>query len=338
RAGAWLNLATPLCFYLLVRRIGGAWAAFGATAVLVLYGGATMAGDEAAGYTPWTYTPALVWPAFFLTAWLLIDRVGALRWRDAPFLGAAIALVFLAHTVPALLLAGMTAATVVGTHGLRPRALAWLALTGGVALAGSLPFLLPLLLAYRLAIANPIPGAWVHGLLTPESASRTLLLNLPGLLALPVLRSLPRPAAAAIAAWISLCLLGLARHYACQAGIGAGCRVLVIAPHHYHVYLQAAWACLIGIVLARWLARDATRVAVGLVAAAAVVGAIGTFQHAVDLDRRRLAQDAPDLVLDRTAHAWILRHTSPEALFATPLPDAPDQLGPTVGTVFAAGR
>ncbi|MBN8909148.1 MAG: hypothetical protein J0H99_21605, partial [Rhodospirillales bacterium] len=202
--------------------------------------------------------------------------------------GGAIGLIFLAHTVPALLLAGMTTATVLATHALRPRGLAWLVLAGATALVVSLPFLLPLLQTYRLAIANPIPGAWVHGLLVPEAAGRALLLNLPGLLAMPVLRTLPRPAAAALTAWIGLCGLGLTRHYACQAGIGAGCDVLVIAPHHYHVYLQAAWACLIGITLARWLARDVTGIGRALAAAAATVGAVGMFQFAPRARSRRV--------------------------------------------------
>ncbi|MBN8909149.1 MAG: hypothetical protein J0H99_21610 [Rhodospirillales bacterium] len=43
-------------------------------------------------------------------------------------------------------------------------------------------------------------------------------------------------------------------------------------------------------------------------------------------------------MLDRAAYEWILRRTTPEDLFATPLPAAADSLGPTVGTVFAAGR
>lgn len=347
RAGAWLNLASPLCFYLMNTRLIGRWPAVVATAVLVLFDGAAMSADEAAGYTPWTLTPALGWPAFFLGVWLVLGRAPGLRWRDAMLIGCVLGLAFLVHTVPAVLLSAIVAAVVLADHGLRPRGLAWLAVVAAVELAWAAWFLGPLLLAYRLHIANPVPGAWVHGLLAPAAVGRVLLLNLPGLLALPALWSLRRGPAVALATWIGACGLFLLRHYACAAQAGGACGIFVIAPHHYHVYLQAAWASLIGLVLWRGaaLVRRPAMPGPGLgpglglgVGAALLAGTFGLFWHGPDRDRRDAAREQPDAVLDRAAYAWILHHTTPRDLFVTLLPAEADRMGASVATVFAAGR
>lgn len=347
-AGPWLNLASPLAFFVMSRRLIGDWPACAASAVFVLFNSATMAGDEAAGYTPWTYTPGLAWPLFFAAVWLIHAKAGSPRWRDALLLGTVIGLVFLAHTVPALLLCALTPAAVLAARGMSLRSLAWLALVAGGVMVWALPFLLPLVLAYRLHIANPVPGAWQHPLLTPAEVIRMLSLNLPGgLAALLLLCSgcgvLPRVTAAILAAWVAVCLLFLARHYACGlTGGGTVCGVFVIPAHHFHVYLQAAWACLVGCAVAAALRamslRDRRALACGPMALAVVTGAALLFVHPADRLMRGGTATEPETVLDRAAYDWLLRHTAPDDLFVTELPAELDQMGPAAATVLAAGR
>ena len=343
-AGPWLNLLSPLAFYAMGTRLFGAWPACAATVVFVLHNSTAMAGDEAAGYTPWTLTPSLTWPLFFAAVAVIHGRVARLRWLDAVIVGITLGLVFLAHTVPALLLAPMLVAAVLAHHGLRARAAVWLALAALTAGVVAAPFLAPLLVVYRLHIANPVPGAWVHPLLSEEYAWRLLLLNVPGLTAavgMSFLHGTQRPVRrtiAMMAAWIGACGMFLLRHYGCGDDRAHGvCGVFVVAVHHYHVYLQAAWACLIGFAVAAcWPERR--RFATGATAVAAVAGAVLLFAHPRDREMYSGTAAEPGSVLDRAAYDWILAHTAPGTMFVTELPLEIDRMGPAAATVIAAGR
>jgi hypothetical protein len=338
-AGAVLNLLSPLTFYLMHRRLIGAWPAVVATAVFVLFDSVVMPSDATAGYTPWTLTPALVWPAFFGSVWLIADRVQRLRMVDAALIGTALGLVFLAHTVPAVLLSGITVAAALATHGRGRRTWIWLALVAGVELAWAAPFLLPLVAAYHLHIANLGPGAWVHPALSDPA---TIVPNAFGVLASGWLlirrEQLPRGSAAILAAWIGLCVLFLGRHYACAGRIDGVCGVFVVAAHHYHVYLQAAWASVGGVVLARLWVRGRRQDLVPLTILAGFVGLLGFFSKADDIEFRRLGSTRPELILDRAAYDWIIARTQPGDLFVTALPVEGADMGPAAATVMAAGR
>ena len=180
-AGAVLNLASPLAFAWMGWRLVGPWPAAIATVVLVLVFGAMLPGDAGGGYTPWTLSPALTWPLFFVAVRLIAGAVQRLSVMSALLAGSVIGLVFLAHTVPALLLAPMTASAALAVNGCRWRTWRWLAITAPVALAWTLPFLLPLLLAYRLHIVHASPGAWAHPVLSDPLALVPALLGLAAL-------------------------------------------------------------------------------------------------------------------------------------------------------------
>ncbi len=353
-AGAVLNLLTPLAFYSMNRALLGPWPATLAVAFMVLFGGSVMTGDEAAGYTPWTLTPALAWPLFFVAIQQMHRHAPDLRFSAAVTIGALLGLAFLAHTVPALLLSGVAVAVVAATTGVSWRGTGWLAIVAFVELLVALPFLGPLLAEYRLHIANPVPGAWVHTLLLAQDGGvRLMLLNLPGLIAaISVLAMTPtaarvnrmQPAAIAVfSIWIALCAAFLARHFACRAwpSGGTACTAFVIAPHHFHVYLQAAWFSLTGYGL--WLAYEGagqslrTALRRGGIALA-LVGAIPVLLNPGDRDLRAAALARPDDTLDRAAYRWIIDHTGSDDLFVTLLPAAADQMGSAAATVLAAGR
>ena len=345
-AGMWLNLATPVAFFVMNRRLFGPWQALAATSVMVLFDGAAMTGDETAGYTPWTYTPALAWPLFFLGVALLHRLTPALRIGGAIVVGSYLGVVFLAHTVPAIVLSGMTGLLALSRPGNRRRAVLWLAVVAGVELLWAVPYLGPLAVAYRLHIANSVPGAWVHPLF--EQPERMLLLSLPALISLAWLVFIRARASVEtfvlLAGWGGICLAFLGRHAACASGLAKGgiCEILVISPHHFHVYLQAAEACVTGWALCLALARLAPRFrpAVATIGAIAICfGIISLFQHRWDRDSRAAVLANPDTILDRLAYDWILSHTRPDDRFVIlPTDQASNGMGPAAATVIAAGR
>jgi hypothetical protein len=337
--GPWLNLTVPLFFYRMNTRLIGYWPAVAATAVLTVLDPLVMRSDEVASYTPETLTPALGWAVFYFGVWLMMGCAQNLRWRGAFMCGAYFGLALLGHLVPALLLSAIAVTVVLASHGLHLRTIGWLAIVASLQLAIGALFIAPLLAVYRLHIANPMPNAWIHELLQPQSVGRLILLSLPGVLALPMLARLERPAITAIATWIAVCLLFLLRHYLCVAGLGgAGCAVLPIPAHHFHTYLQGAWATLIGVAL--WQAGQCLPRPIRLRLAAALVmlAWFATFVADGDGMARDAALQRPDAVLDRTAYRWILQHSSPGDLFAMPLPAEPDWMGATVATAIATGR
>lgn len=344
-AGAWLNLAAPAAFFMMNRRLLGAWPAMFATGVMVLFDGAAMSGDEAAGYTPWTYTPALAWPLFFGGVALVHRLTPALRFGGAIVVGCALGIVFLAHTVPAILLSALVGTLALSQSGRRRRAVAWLAVVGGLELIWAAPFLGPLLLDYRLHIANPVPGAWVHPLFAEPG--RMLLLSLPALLSaawlIHVRATAPVGTIPLLVIWCTVCLIFLARHAACAEGWveGGACRVFVVAPHHFHVYLHAAEACITGWALWLGIIALAPRLRpaaafVGVLALAA--GVAGLFLHPWDREARAGALADPGAMMDRAVYDWIVAHTDPGDRFVTLLPPEADQMGPAAATVIAAGR
>ena len=76
---------------------------------------------------------------------------------------------------------------------------------------------------------------------------------------------------------------------------GMRCR---LAPHHYQIYLQAAWASLRGLAVVRlWRSRLTP-----LQVLAALAGLIGLFSKPENADLRRRASRQPDLILDQAAH------------------------------------
>jgi hypothetical protein len=87
--------------------------------------------------------------------------------------------------VPAILLSAVITTTASSQRGICRETLLWLAVVALVELGWGLQFLGPLIVHYRLHIANPAPGAWMADLMEPRFGSRLRLaaLNLPGVLA-----------------------------------------------------------------------------------------------------------------------------------------------------------
>lgn len=346
QAGPWLNLLVPATFFLAARQLLGSTAA-GAAAltVFVLFDGVVSRPFVTGGYTPWPFTPNISQSLFFLTLCLILRRQDNRRWLDAAFVGAAIGVTFLAHPVPAVILTVIVTTVAFGVRGLQVQTLLWLAVAAVVQIAVMSPYLVPITIHYPGGIVHSEPGGYLDRLMVPhfDAMMHVALLNLPGALALAGIIflyyrgiRLPRGAAFALGAWITLCVVALGRHYACglearATGVdvpaSAACRIFVLPVSHYHFYLQTAWAMLIGFVgwhLLRFFlergSRTHTAVLTVFILAALAFGVWSFLNRKFDTDRRRegLLADG-GFWIDLSAYRWILANTRPDDTFATPL-------------------
>jgi hypothetical protein len=344
-----INLVVPAGFFLMTRRLIGAVAAVAGTALLVFFNDLVLPPWISAAYHPWSSVPLLALGGFFFSVWLIHARIRSERLGDAMLIGSAIGLTFLAHTVPALILAVILPVAALTTREINLRTLGWIAIVGVTALAWSLPLLLPLVVSYRLHILNPGPGALVDPLFAYWPPSRGMLLTLlPGLLALPVIAmlrvegSISRVAGTILTVWVFVPIVFLTRHYACGADSQAAvCTVFVLAVHHWFIYLQAALTCLAG--LAAWLCMIHVRritphrerwAGAGLFVGV-VCGIAALLPRPFDDSMRQRALDL-GATFDWGAYSWVTRHTGPRDLFVTELPDT--SLNPASLAVMAAGR
>ncbi len=339
RAAPWVNLLVPASFFLMVRRLVNAPAAAIATTVFVCFDGLLLPPWMAASYTPWTSVPALTQALFFCSVWLISARIRQARFIDALSIGSAIGIVFLAHTVPALILAAVTAAAALATHRMTMRTIAWIAAVGGVVVLWALPFILPLVIHYHLKIVHA-NGAFIDTLFDPGLFPKRVLAAIaPGLLALAWMGwsfwrsrdmgvALSRATIATLVVWISLPALFIARHYGCGGGsTSTVCTAFVVPVHHWMFYLQSALACVFGYAVMSETAhaegnarfspavrewRHSTAVAGAVFAAACAL----LIFRPIDWQMRDRALDMRNR-FDVQLYQWSLSHTPPSTLFVT---------------------
>jgi hypothetical protein len=311
----------------------------------------------AADYTPWLFVPNLASAFFFFGVWLIYRRGDAKRLRDAAAIGVTLGIIFLAHTVPALLLSAIVTTTALGERGLKPRVLGWLAVVAGTQLLVDMVFLGPLLLHYHLHIVNSVAGAWTDPLLDSYNLFRkTAVINIPGVLALGAAWLLRhrapfnRRTAIILLTWIGVCGAFLLRYATCttlRAG-GTVCRTFIIPAHHFHFYLQAAWAFVIGHILWHsvrlyWHSstNEQLRLRKGLAIATCSIGLIfvggfGLFMRPYDVEARARTWEEGKK-FDSSTYRWLLANTRPHDLFVTQIQTPPLE-EPATDTVMAAGR
>jgi hypothetical protein len=338
RAAPWVNLLIPATFFLMVRRLIDAPAAAIATVLLVCFDGMLLPPWMAASYSPWHSVPAITQALFFCGVWLISGRVQQGRSGDALLIGSVIGIVFLAHTVPALILAAIAATAAVWIHGMRARTVAWIGTAASAALLWTLPFMIPLVTTYHLKILNAA-GTFTDPLFDPSRIpTRVLAASLPGMGALGLLgwnfwrtsqagRTVAPPTAPILSAWLGLPVLFIVRHFGCgSGGTSAVCTAFAVPVHHWMFYLQSALACVFGYAVVSVLAPRSD-VAAGTdpaVASFASVSAAGAFVLACGLLAFRpmdeqMRQRAIDMRgrIDLDLYQWMLKSTRPGALFVT---------------------
>jgi hypothetical protein len=358
RAAPWVNLLIPATFFLMVRRLIDAPAAAIATVLFVCFDGSLLPPWMAASYSPWHSVPALTQALFFCGVWLISARVHRGRFSDALLIGSMIGIVFLAHTVPALILAAIAAAAAVSAQGMRMRTVVWVGAVGMLALLWALPFMIPLITTYHLKIVNAA-GAFTDDLFDPTRIPKRIIeASFPGMGALALLgwnfrrvRQFGRIAPSSVAilgVWMGLPVLFIARHFACGiGGTSAVCTAFVVPVHHWMFYLQSALACVFGYAVASWLGTRSDAAAAanpGSASLATIVTASGALALActvlvfqpIDQQMRERAIDMRTRV-DLDLYQWLLMRTQPGALFVTDI--STNAVHDTAAmAVLAAGR
>jgi hypothetical protein len=346
-----LNLVAPATFFLMSASLIGLRAATFAIFAFVLLDGAVISPWDTATYASWPYTPTIAAAFFYLTIFFLHRRVASARFRDAAMIGAGIGLTFLAHTIPGLLLVPIVTVTCVVALGVSWRAFWWLAVVGVVTILLALLMTAPLIRDYHLHIHNFVPVMIVDPYYTSDGDWwLRFFVHLPALLALAVIAVLPRKGldrvvVALLATWIIACVVPLARQLVCWPIPNGtpGCNAFALPIQHFHVYLKAAEAVLIGYAACRLYdrlfgtARRGTAWAVagkGLLAVLVVLGATCFLQR--PNDQLMLDRVATRHNLDYELYRWVLAQTRPDDLFVTDLPN--EYRDPAALAVFMAGR
>ena len=358
RSGIWLNLLTPLTFFLMCRRLFAcSGTAVAATCFYVLWSGSWYTPWLMGGYTPWSLTPSIAQTLFFISIPAIVTAPPpSLRMPSllrAGLIGLLIGLTLLAHLVPAVILTVVVVAVTIVQARCHPRIIVWLGVVALIELATAAPYLVPTVLYYPAGMLNDAYSAYVEPLLRGANLKQAVLVNAPGILAFLATLVLARrrrdinaAGATALITWVSVCSAFIIHRYVCALpGVGQAhvCNIFVLTVHHYHLYLQNAWACLMGYAI--WAAvqmaaqlgrlrgyRPATAI---VVLAFLALGVRSFFNRSYDADARRGAM-TDGQVFDAQAYRWVLASTRPTDVFITDLPS--DWDCPAAFAVIAAAR
>jgi len=360
QASPFLNLLAPLAFAEMCRRLFDLQTAVACIAVFVLVNGFTGAPWVAGGYTPWPFVSNLALPLFFAGVALIYGRIDDLRLGSSVLIGLIIGLSFLAHPWPGILLATIFTVTSFYYNGFGGKSLSRVGVAALPALALSLLVLGPLVIQYHLHARNLAPGSWLDPALdltlAQLNAGKLILFvfNVLGFLAGSVLfvyrqrlSQADKKNTAILLAWVSTCSILILRHTFCSWTELSVCRISIVPIHHAHLYLQAAWSCILGVALSSlaqrgssWLSsfnlscemRRVVTVTSIAVISIVTVELIYRFLHrGYDLAARQVA--AGERGIDMKAYRWMLENTRPDDLFVTEETDLDKP-----STVIASGR
>jgi hypothetical protein len=353
--GLWLNGLIPLAFFVCARRLLGSTAALAATVVYVFLPGHPVMWASGT-YNPWPFPAVTAQLPFFLGLWAWIralDTPTPLRFFTS---GALLALTFLAHGAPALVLAGIvvltTVATVVrcvGNVSRRTRVIGML-LAAGTSFVLVLPFLAPLWIRYHLHSVNRAPATWIDPDVQP-AALLHVALSWP---------ALPHWVLAAAGVWWIRRYVGavgqrllLAWPLATAAGYALAVvsqtvtAVPALVPAYHYTYLFRAFEAMLSgcgiMAFAALAARGFGRLRIAIsstviaVTASAIV-AVAVYPQYLDrelFDRAyKFSRGAPNLEVYR----WIRGHVRPGAVFVASEDDALRLVGPAGASVISVDK
>jgi hypothetical protein len=334
QGGVYLNLISPIGLAFVVHRWFGRKAAgFSLVGMVFLLCG-NWPSWAVTTFSPWLFTANFAQGIFFVVVGLVPgafenpSRLRTLR------LGAAVGVLALTHTAPAILIAVLigTAALVAARRRLLPgRDL--VRVVGIVALVGALvssPFWLPVVLRYRLKVRNPGPSGWVWEEIAPCSLSRFLIgfvgrwpfavIAVGFLIWLQRRRSRPVDVKVAVLiAWAAWSTFGLiAATYRATRLPGAAMVPNIVPSYHWLLYLSSAlcvWFGLAAATLTEWIGSRGNRVdaAAWIGAGAALVAlavSVPAWQSRQELrGDGRVARAMAVSFDDFRASEWIKSHT-----------------------------
>ncbi len=355
RAGAYLNLLAPICFYAMVVRLFKDRIVAAASTLAFLFVTCQYPPSRAcATYSPWLFTANVMQAGFYVTL-ILYDRALEKNRRcNFMWVGLMLGLTFLGQPAPALILGGIIAlqtAAEVRNEIDRPfssprlhEAILRLGIVVVIAAAVSFPYSRLIVGHYRLQILNPAPHNWIFSTLRVENFPSFIRTNLtvPNLIALfglLVLWAPPRDRTSRLlTSWLWLCLGFMGLSYISQLASRLDLPAFhIVPPFHFLFYLKALTSVLFGYGLlasARFVTaflqhvlprlRDRLpdhrrtliqRWALAIGALIAVVAGYGRFVDQPALNETRERAQTVIPIGWRAAYAWIRRHTEPQDVF-----------------------
>ena len=342
RGGVVLNLLGPLAFWALVRVLFGSGAAVAAMFTFLFLPPREIPGYATAGYWPWLFSSAFTQGVFYLGL-IGVDSAGrSMRLGQWLLAGAALGLVFLGHTAPALILGAVVvlAAARMWRAGC-PAGRSLLLLAGCLlaAIVVSFPLVLSVAGRYRFAVENDILAIYALPLTEPGNFREFIGLhaNAGGALAVlgTVLLAFDRERLRrvwVIRYWGAVNGLLLLLHYGRNPLASAGLRIpQVVTAFHFFLYAEAIVAILGGYALwrivdaaarplpraAAWMTRAAVaRVLLLTIVALSVRPTLANRRAREDFDEsRQRAVRYQRLPGDQSARDWIRTHTMPGTVF-----------------------
>jgi hypothetical protein len=342
RAGVALNLLVPIAFWALVRVVFGSPAAVAAVFAFLFLPPRQLPGWSTAGYWPWLFSGVFTQALFYLGL-LAADRAGrAMRLSRWLLAGAALGVVFLGHTAPALILGGvlvLTAARLWRRGCSARRAALMLMASLLVASLVSLPLIAAIAVRYRFAVVNDVLALWSF----PETEPANIIgflgdhANAGGVLALVGLGLLAFDRERRQRAWVVGCWgvvngLLLFVHFTGPLLEELGVRVpQFVTAFHFVLYAEAIVTILAGYgiwriveLTARIVPRPSfwstdvvvARVLLLAILAASVRPALPNRRAREDFDESRArALQYESRHADRNARDWIRAHTEPGTVF-----------------------
>ena len=336
RAGAYLNLLTPISFYVLCRTLFGPLVGVAALAAFVFI--EPFSSWQAGTYSPWLVVSNFAQAFFYvgLLAWLRFRAKPGLA--SACLMGAAMGGAFLVHTAPAVLLAGMFTVAVIAMWR-RSAPHRWQVLkiwTAGILVAALVAVpTLSTIVHYHGRVVQPLPFIWLDpsmelGNLREFAVvnATQYLFNALTLIGVVVLIRRSRPLAGVLFAWAGLALiLFVWSGYAWRVtGAPLLLRLTPVPAHHFLVYFRAAQSAFCGIAIVAMSDRIATlspkprrAAAVAIAMAVAVMLAIPGYLSREDFTSYpAMARSAFSDPLQLATIEWIERETRTGDVFLAP--------------------
>jgi len=363
RAGAYLNLLAPLCFFALVAQFFDRGAALAAAFAFVFLSGQNLPAFASATYSPWLF------PGLFAQSFFFLSLI-ALRWawRGGSHLrygiaGSLCGVTFLAHPAPAVILIPIVASIAFwsepGAVRETPRralSTRWLALVVSAAAVSS-PLWWTIAVHYGLRTQNPGPGGWQWPLLYRRELAHLASLAITWATAAALLGALvmwrrKRGSfeARVLGVWAIACALWIGYGYLTRL-FTAFPLPRAVPSHHFVFYLKALESVLFGVGVAaicgfltsRLGGRFGVRLAPDALVSALVVALVALHYPSY--------RERPDFTLSRrkaerflerndrlAAFDWIAKNTEPEAVFLCEDALSLYVVGPAGRKVVAADR
>ncbi|HJS73312.1 MAG TPA: hypothetical protein VJ921_03415 [Vicinamibacteria bacterium] len=364
RAGAYLNLLAPLCFFALVAQFFTRGAALAAVFSFVFLSGQNLPAFASATYSPWLF------PGLFAQSFFFLSLI-ALRWAWSSqshlrygIAGFVCGVTFLAHAAPAVILVAIVASIAFSAEpgpasATSRRALStqWLALLLS-AVAVSSPLLWTIAVHYGLRTRNPGPGSWQWPLLYWRELAHLASVALSWATAAAFLGALVTWRrrkgsfeARVLGVWAIACVLWIGYGYLTRVLASSIALPRALPSHHFVFYLKALESVFFGVGVAavcgfltgRLGGRFGVRLAPDALVSALVVALVALHYPSY--------RERPDFTLSRrkaerflerndrlAAFDWIAKNTEPEAVFLCEDDLSLYVVGPAGRKVVAADR